>query len=143
MDRLSSNLKLYLLKNEVLARVWISHSSHFRHNNPVCGHIFFVSVTSEKSAPVGHFTCNEQRGIKRQTETEKKKCVNNFSEFLPQTIFEGEAVYYGHAVKPVLVAGLTHSEDARAIAQQRALQPTGNVPFKININSLNRMHSQV
>lgn len=45
-----------------------------------------------------------------------------------RTIFEGKAVHEGHAVEPVLVAGLAHGEQTRAIAQQCALQPAGNVP---------------
>lgn len=38
-----------------------------------------------------------------------------------RTVFEGEAVHDGHAVEPVLVAGLAHGEQTRAIAQQSAL----------------------
>lgn len=48
-----------------------------------------------------------------------------------RTIFKGEAVHDGHAVEPVLVAGLAHGEETRAIAQQCALQPAGNVPCAI------------
>lgn len=57
-----------------------------------------------------------------------------------RTIFEGEAVHDGHAVEPVLVAGLAHGEETRAIAQQSALQPAGNVPCaKENAQGCNRL----
>lgn len=42
------------------------------------------------------------------------------------TIFKGEAVHDGHPIEPVLVAGVSHREDAGAVTQQRALQPAGN-----------------
>lgn len=42
------------------------------------------------------------------------------------TIFKGEAVHDGHPIEPVLVAGVSHREDAWAITQQRALQPAGD-----------------
>lgn len=45
-----------------------------------------------------------------------------------RTVFKGEAVHDGHPIEPVLVAGFAHGEDARAIAQQSALQPAGDVP---------------
>lgn len=45
------------------------------------------------------------------------------------TIFKSEAVHDGHPIEPVFVTGLPHREDARAITQQCALQPTGNVPY--------------
>lgn len=47
-----------------------------------------------------------------------------------QTVFKGEAVHDGHPIKPVVVSGVPHREDAGAIAQQRALQPAGNVPWR-------------
>lgn len=45
-----------------------------------------------------------------------------------RTVFKGEAVHDGHPIEPVLVAGLAQGEDARAITQQSALQPAGDVP---------------
>lgn len=44
------------------------------------------------------------------------------------TVFKGEVVHDGHPIKPVLVAGVSHGEDAGAVTQQCALQPAGNSP---------------
>lgn len=49
------------------------------------------------------------------------------------TIFKGEAVHDGHPIEPVLVAGVSHREDARAITQQCALQPAGDVACNRNV----------
>lgn len=35
----------------------------------------------------------------------------------------------GHPIEPVIVAGLSHSEDARTIPQQRTSQPGGDIPW--------------
>lgn len=48
------------------------------------------------------------------------------------TVFEGEAVYDGHPVEPVVVAGFPNREDTGAITQQCTLQPVGNLPYTTN-----------
>lgn len=44
------------------------------------------------------------------------------------TVREGEAVHDGHPIEPVLVAGVAHGQDARAVPQQRAPQPARHDP---------------
>lgn len=141
-DRRTSDKQLHLLDNKVLAGVWVCHCAHFRHNYPVCCHICFVGVTPEKSAPVRDFSCGEKRKFlfivitPFSTISKNKVSLMRLDAKSPfpvrtirgRTIFEGKAVHEGHAVEPVLVAGLAHGEQTRAIAQQCALQPAGNVP---------------
>lgn len=127
-----------ILDNEVFAWVWVCHGAHFRHNYPVGCHVRFIGVTSEKPASVSHFSCRkkEERNVNNSYSSvflHNESVIRNVW-FLIQvrnkgrTVFKGEAVHDGHPIEPVLVAGFAHGEDARAITQQSALQPAGDVP---------------
>jgi len=53
-------IRLVLLDDEVFARVWVCHGSHFRHHDSFGGHVCVVGVPFEVSAPVYYFSCGRK-----------------------------------------------------------------------------------